>query len=179
MPYKIKGFTLVELIVVIAIISVLSSVLIPNIAAYARDSKKKEAIGNAEAIFRATQDWLTEQEIDNRKLFPSTSNQPSTAYIRFDSTTATAGKGQIKSGGITGIDFDIQQYLGDMISKDGYWCAVINVEDYECLRTVWVQSNDSLVTGENIIGFGTYTEYSDYVKENGVIGAYPFTDSAS
>lgn len=181
MHRNVKGFTLFELIIAIAIISVLSAVLIPNISAYVRDAKIREANGNAEAVFRATQDWLTEQEIDDRDLFPTMSSDPSTAYIRFTSTTTEKGKGKVESSGrnASGIDFDISQYLGDMISEDGYWCAVVNVEDYECIRTLWVQTQESLITTDDILNFDTYSDYSDYVKENGVIGAYPFKNAAS
>lgn len=48
---KLKGFTLVELIVVIAIIGVLASILVPNMMGYIRKSKYTKANSNARSIY--------------------------------------------------------------------------------------------------------------------------------
>jgi type IV pilus assembly protein PilA len=52
---KIKGFTLIELIVVIAIISVLTSLLIVNMASYIRQAQVTTDVTNAKEIYNATQ----------------------------------------------------------------------------------------------------------------------------
>ncbi len=51
----VKAFTLIELIVVIAIISVLGAILIPNMLAYIRQAQIATDITNAKEIYEATQ----------------------------------------------------------------------------------------------------------------------------
>jgi len=48
-----KGFTLVELIVVIAIIGILSSILVPSIMGYVNLARKKATVSNAKVIYDA------------------------------------------------------------------------------------------------------------------------------
>lgn len=64
---KLKGFTLLELIVVIAIISVLLGILVPSISDYMRTNRIKTANSQAQQIYMATQDYLTSLQIKGVK----------------------------------------------------------------------------------------------------------------
>jgi len=62
MKQKLKGFTLIELIVVIAIIAVLAAILIPQIMGYVRKSKLEVANNNAQEIFNQASIYIHDPE---------------------------------------------------------------------------------------------------------------------
>lgn len=57
-----KGFTLVELVVVIAIIGVLAAILVPSMLNYVRKSKLKSANANAKTAYNAVSEFVIDQE---------------------------------------------------------------------------------------------------------------------
>lgn len=54
-PHRVKGFTIVELIIVIAIIGVLAGILVPTMSAYYSKSRVKASNSDAKMVYNAAQ----------------------------------------------------------------------------------------------------------------------------
>ncbi len=81
-----KGFTLVELIVVIAIIGVLSAILIPTMMGFVRDSKITNANKAANEMSEALSQTLTKLDADGHGMKPT---QTATSIITVAVSNAT------------------------------------------------------------------------------------------
>lgn len=59
---KSKGFTLIELMIVVAIIGILASIAIPNFMKFLAKTKRSEAKYNLEAIYKCEISWFGEND---------------------------------------------------------------------------------------------------------------------
>ena len=60
-PYRKKGFTLVEIIVVLVILAILAAAAIPTMLGFVEDARGKSEIANARAAYVAAQTIATEK----------------------------------------------------------------------------------------------------------------------
>lgn len=63
----LKAFTLLELMVVIAIIGILTAIIVPNTAEYLRDAKQTAENDQAQQLYMAVQDYLIDMQIRGDK----------------------------------------------------------------------------------------------------------------
>ena len=57
-----KGFTLIELVIVVAIIAILSAVLLPNLVSFVQSEKRREAISNVKSVYTAANQVYAEMK---------------------------------------------------------------------------------------------------------------------
>ncbi len=146
----LKGFTLIELIVVIAIIGILSAMLVPSLVSYFLSSKIAKANANARQVYEGAQ--LAVVDYNSRS-----------SIALSDSIFVGSGESDANSGN---AEIDLSAYLGN--DFDGYYGFYVS-GGIGVSYAVWSESTPiteemvkqyTLEELEN--GFGTYR-----------MGAYP------
>ena len=150
-----KGFTLIELIVVIAIIGILMAILIPSLIGYISNASVRSAESNAKTAYNAAQAALSATADDGFVALEG-STPASTGAARNTSIEADL----VASGGL----------LGDS------WKDTIAVysTDFTVNRVIWVADKNDLATyatGANV----SYVKGAKNIDGAGEWAAYPFS----
>ena len=89
---KRAGFTLLELMIVVAILGILAAVAIPAFMTYIRRSKTAEAATNVEKMFVAAATYYSKQHVIGQTITASVLSQCTVAAIVRNPATPTANK---------------------------------------------------------------------------------------
>lgn len=162
---KVKGFTLIELIVVIAIIGVLAAILVPSMLGYVQNSRITQANANAKQIYTAVSAELTQASIDGRQL---SENNSGGSWAWTAEITPDSIKGDKTINGLVLFD-----YLGDGYS--GHGKALINKDAYTIKAAAWGSNANCLAKGvaKNENAPSSDDQKKEIKASNIVYGYYP------
>lgn len=150
---KVKGFTLVELIVVIAIIAILAAILVPNMLGYIKNAKWTQADSNAKNVHTAATAALAQLYADG-KIGAETGLDTSNYVALTD-----------RKGKVNGVDVDLTTGLGETFEdKCAFWC---DKSWSGVTAACWISKNSSAELPK------TYPASRDKANEENIIGYYP------
>jgi len=118
-----KGFTLIELMIVVAIIGILAAIAIPNFIKFQARSKQSEVKANLKAVYTAQKAYMQEKDaysdsIDDIGFSPERGNRYAYYVGGTSSCRSRAGAGEASNDGATCITVDTFRHTGAEADPD-------------------------------------------------------------
>lgn len=162
---KAKGFTLVELVVVIAIIGVLAAILIPSMLGYVKKARLKAANTNAKTAYNAVSEFIADKVAEGMERDEAISCYASEVI---DCASTPSG---------TGASLQAKKAVYNALSENGVnsgkvWVDQATINNTDSFYVQW--TNDSDPTISTAI-FGQYPDaitWDNYDAGNAVWKTY-------
>lgn len=168
-----KGFTLIELIVVIAIIGVLAAILVPTMLGYVKKSKLSSANSSASSVYKAINSALT--ELDEEGI-----DVGGDYLLTFTPGTGWSSGAAIDGGSPASSKIDMTKFTTKVSNffadidkvRKGVKAAVSGGACIACAT-----ANDSTYTGTYPAGVVTADNYNDYKATGTVVDDKALSDA--
>ena len=102
-----KGFTLIELIIVIAILGIVALIAIPNLAGIRQRAQINADIRTAEQLGKAIRIWETDRDASAERILPSLKNSDT----NIDNIIVELNENNVTVGGNAGLFKDLTDYI--------------------------------------------------------------------
>jgi type IV pilus assembly protein PilA len=150
---KKSGFTLIELMIVVAILGILAAVAVPAFLNYMRRSKTAEAQNNLKTMFYAAKSYFDAETSNRAGTIINSKCRVATQAIS-PATPSSVKQPFVANGAMQGMGYTIQEpvYMGYGLESAGAACVTV---------TAGVMSGSAPAAGDPVYSLQAYGDLND------------------